>query len=128
MQIDEEGFEKALERAFLAGYWLHLSSDYNDLASRKNRFRELLKDFKKPFSETIKDSDCREYKQGWNSCNSGRNYLSNPYGVAFDGELYRLWQKGFNDCQFLWDNASIDVPTFSEIDLLQSFSIIDEKA
>ena len=62
-------------------------------------------------NKVIKDNECREYMEGWNACNSGKHFLSNPYGcLAYDGELYRLWQKGFDDNQTAWDSASFDLP------------------
>lgn len=75
----------------------------------------------------IFDDECKEYKEGWNANGRGAHYLSNPYScIAYDGELYRLWQKGFNENQMKWDQG----PTpkqFSEYEINHSFTITDPK-
>jgi hypothetical protein len=73
----------------------------------------------------IYDEECKEYKEGWNSCNSGASYFANPYScVRYDGELYRLWQKGYNDCQSNWDDGDKQEPKmFSSSEIQSSFTI-----
>lgn len=76
----------------------------------------------KQTKHVILDEECREYKEGWNANNCGANYLSNPYGsLAYDGELYRLWQKGFNENQIAWDKGPNNPQPFTNIK--ESFSI-----
>lgn len=78
--------------------------------------------------KVIFDEECKEYKEGWNANNRGAHYLSNPYGLAYNGELRRLWEKGFNDNQVHWDNPDKDDPkAFSEEDIKSSFTITDPK-
>jgi len=73
----------------------------------------------------IHDNECREYKQGWNACNSGANFLSNPYScLAYDGELNKLWERGFNECQRTWDDGTKSEPvSFTIENVNESFSI-----
>lgn len=76
----------------------------------------------------IMDNECREYREGWNANNSGAHYLSNPYSsLAFDGELYRLWQKGFDENQKVWDYHAEDPEAYSKDEIEQSFTITDPK-
>lgn len=78
--------------------------------------------------KVIHDYECKEYKEGWQSCNEGRHYLSNPYGsLAYEGELYRLWQKGYNDCQQLWNSSSKIPYEISQSEINASFTITDPK-
>lgn len=77
--------------------------------------------------EVIMDQQCKEFMEGWNACNRGAHYLSNPYGLAYDGELHRLWQKGFNDCQERWDASNLDPGTYTDQELKDSFTITDPK-
>lgn len=79
--------------------------------------------------KVIYDNECREYKEGWNANNRGANYLSNPYScLAYGGELYRLWQKGFNESQMQsWDDGDRKQPeSFNEDAVKKSFSITDQ--
>lgn len=77
--------------------------------------------------EVIKDNECKEYMQGWNANNCGKHFLSNPYGcLAYDGELYRLWQKGFNDNQAVWDSPGRIPQPFSEQRVLNAFTITNQ--
>lgn len=72
-------------------------------------------------SNVIFDNECREYKEGWNACNRGAHFLANPYScISYDGELYRLWQKGFDECQLCWEKGPDPVDF---IDLEKCFSI-----
>ncbi len=79
--------------------------------------------------KVILDNECREYRQGWNANNRGDSFLSNPYScLAFDGELYRLWQKGFDDNFTEWNKPNIDLPkSFSDQLIKESFSIVDQE-
>jgi hypothetical protein len=73
-------------------------------------------------SNVIYDNECREYKEGWNANNRGAHYLSNPYScIPYDGELYRLWQKGFDENQMAWDKGPNNPIAFTDVN--QSFSI-----
>jgi hypothetical protein len=76
----------------------------------------------------IFDNECREYRQGWNANNNGAHYLSNPYScLAYDGELHRLWQKGYNDSQDAWDSPDEKIPESFPDDVVKaSFSITDQ--
>lgn len=79
-------------------------------------------------NKVIYDNETKEYKQGWNANNRGSSFLSNPYGnLAYDGELYRLWQKGFNDNFQAWESIC-DIPkSFSKEEIDASFTITDPK-
>jgi hypothetical protein len=61
-----------------------------------------------------------------NACDDGKHYLSNPYGLAYDGELYRLWQKGFNLCQERWDTGP-NPGRYTEHEIQTAFTITDPK-
>lgn len=77
----------------------------------------------------IKDNECREYMEGWNANNCGKHFLSNPYScLSYDGELNRLWEKGYNDNQSAWDNPKVcpDLPqAFSQEQVNDAFTITD---
>jgi hypothetical protein len=74
--------------------------------------------------KVIFDNECREYQEGWNACNSGAHFLANPYGLAFNGELHRLWERGYNECQMAWDSPSEKIPVNFE-NLNKVFSITE---
>jgi hypothetical protein len=77
-------------------------------------------------ANVIFDNECREYKEGWNACNRGAHFLANPYScLAYDGELNRLWEKGFNDCQLAWDSTGPEPVSFNDVE--SSFSITDKE-
>lgn len=77
--------------------------------------------------KVIFDNECREYREGWNACNEGKHYLANPYGIAYDGELHRLWQKGFNECQERWDTSALNPGSYSPYEIQSSFTVTDPK-
>lgn len=77
--------------------------------------------------KVIYDHECREYREGWNANNRGDHYLSNPYScLAYEGELYRLWQKGFEENHLRWDiHKKITPQPYSKDVIEKSFSITD---
>jgi len=88
-----------------------------------------LKLYKTMSERVIFDNECREYMEGWNANNRGDNFLSNPYGLAYDGELQRLWDRGFDDNQMAWDDPNVidDPKSFTEEEIKNAFSIRDHK-
>ncbi len=76
----------------------------------------------------IFDHECKEYMEGWNANNNGGHFLANPYScVAYDGELYRLWQRGYNDNFQAWNSADRDLPkSFSPFQIKNAFTIVNK--
>lgn len=74
----------------------------------------------------IFDEECKEFREGWNACHYGKHFLANPYGLAFGGELYRLWQAGYNLCQERWDTGP-DPGLYSKHEIETAFTITDPK-
>lgn len=79
--------------------------------------------------KVIFDEECKEYKEGWNANNSGKHFLSNPYScLAYNGELYRLWQKGFDANYVEWNKDQGSLPTsFTQDEIDSSFTITNPK-
>lgn len=77
----------------------------------------------------ILDNECREYREGYNACNAGKHWLSCPYGCsAYNGELNRLWESGYQQCQLEWDSPNCKEPkSWTEQELRDSFSIRDQE-
>ena len=81
----------------------------------------------KPVGKVILDNECKEYREGWMACNAGNHYLSNPYSaLAYDGELYRLWQKGFYNCQEVWESGYATPRHYFDYEITNSFSITNQ--